>query len=60
MKINSRLLGILVLVLIFGGICLASALNLWHTAGSKRGFGAQKGHSRVINIPADIRVAEQE
>jgi hypothetical protein len=39
MKLNSKLLGIIVLAVIFGGISLSSALGYWNTEGSGGSHG---------------------
>jgi hypothetical protein len=39
MKLNSKLLGIIVLAVIFGGIAISSALGYWNTEGSGGGHG---------------------
>lgn len=43
MKMNSKLLGIIILVVIFGGIALSSALGWWQTEGGRQGSGAGQG-----------------
>ncbi len=48
MKMNSKLLGIIILVVIFGGIALSSALGWWNTensagGGNGQGSGASSG-----------------
>ncbi len=41
MKLNSKILGIIVLVVIFGGIALSSALGYWNTESTGGGgYGA--------------------
>lgn len=51
MKLNSWALGIIVVVLIFGGIGLTMAFNLWQTEGGTGGSGGAK-------IPTDITTGE--
>ena len=53
MKINNWLMGLLVLVLIFGGIGGSIAFNLWNTEGGGSGQGS--GDSRV---PVTFKVGE--
>lgn len=53
MKINNWLMGLLVLVLIFGGIGGSIAFNLWNTEGGGDGQGS--GDSRV---PVTFKVGE--
>ena len=64
MKINNWLMGLLVLVLIFGGIAGTMAFNLWNTEGGGGGKGRGGGRVPVtFNVgefageynPADIR-----
>lgn len=54
MKLNSKALAILVMVLMFGGIALSAALGWWNTANRAPGrFGA--GRAAGQSIPAEIR-----
>ncbi len=39
MKLNSKILGILILVVVFGGIAISSALGYWNTEGGGGGYG---------------------
>jgi hypothetical protein len=41
MKLNSKILGIIVLVVIFGGITAATVLGYWDTESSGRGGGTE-------------------
>jgi len=48
MKVNSKVLGIVVLVVIFGGIALSSALGWWQTeGGGGQGNGRGQGAGTV-------------
>jgi len=43
MRLNSKVVGIIVLVVMFGGILLTADLGWWQTAGSGRGAGNHDG-----------------
>lgn len=43
MKVNSKILGIIVLVVIFGGIAASAALGYWNTEGKGDSQGAGSG-----------------
>ena len=55
MKLNSWALGIIVVVLIFGGIGLTMAFNLWQTEGSRNPARYNTGEYAGEANPADIR-----
>lgn len=55
MKINSRLLGFLIVIILFGGIFTASALNLWRTESSKIPQKIIEGDFSGEYNPEDIR-----
>ena len=55
MKINNWLMGLLVLVLIFGGIGGSMAFNLWKTEGSRVPAKYGSGNFAGEYNPADIR-----
>ena len=55
MKINSRILGLIVLVFIFGGIGVTMALNLWQTEGGRAPAKFRGGEAAGEYNPADIR-----
>ncbi|MFC1917657.1 hypothetical protein ACFLXH_03290 [Chloroflexota bacterium] len=55
MKIQNRLLGLTVLIVIFGGIGLSMAFNLWHTESTKVPITFQEGEFTGEYNPADIR-----
>ncbi len=47
MKLNSKTLGILILVVLFGGIALSSALGYWNTERTGGGGYGQGGEAGV-------------
>jgi hypothetical protein len=47
MKVNSKLLGIIVLVTLFGGIALSSALGWWSTENTGGGQGGEGGDASL-------------
>jgi|GEM_PF-3254285 len=53
MKINNWLMGLIVLVVIFGGIAGTMAFNLWSTEGSGGGQGRGGGQ-----VPVTFKVGE--
>ncbi len=55
MKLKSNLLGALVLVILFGGIALTSALNLWTTETTKVPVVFDSGEAAGEYNPDDIR-----
>lgn len=56
MKINSKIVAISIILIVFGGIALAKAFGFWHTTGSKRGPRAiAKGASAGLADPKDIK-----
>ena len=55
MKINNRVLGIVVLVFIFGGIGITMAFNLWQTESSKVPIKFTTGEFEGVANPEDIR-----
>ena len=50
MKINSKILAIVILVTLFGGIALSSALGYWNTEGGGPGSGAASGEAESCLI----------
>jgi hypothetical protein len=54
-KINNLTLGIIVLVLIFGGIGITMAFNQWQTEGTKEPAKYTSGEFTGVANPADIR-----
>lgn len=55
MKIKSNTLGILVLIIVFGGIGLSSAMNLWITESTKVPDKFEEGVLTGEYDPADIK-----
>ena len=58
MKLNSKILGIIVLVVIFGGIALSSALGYWNTessCGGDLGDGTGSGSGTTETEAGSIR-----
>lgn len=55
MKIKARTLGILVTVIIFGGISLSSAMNLWITESTKEPDNIESGDYEGEYDPMDIK-----
>jgi hypothetical protein len=53
MRLNSKVVGIIVLVVMFGGIFLTIELNWWQTAGGGRGAGNHDGASET---PPEVTV----
>jgi hypothetical protein len=45
MKLNSKVVGIIVLVVMFGGIMATTALGWWQTEGGRRGNGPHGGNA---------------
>jgi hypothetical protein len=45
MRLNSKVVGIIVLVVMFGGILITTGLGWWHTEGGGRGAGNHNGAS---------------
>lgn len=43
MKLNSKILGIIILVVVFGGIAASSALGTWNTESTGGGQGGASG-----------------
>jgi hypothetical protein len=43
MRLNSKIVAIIVLVVIFGGIALTISLGWWQTGGMRRGNGNHNG-----------------
>ena len=53
MKLNSKILGMLVLVVVFGGIALSSALGYWNTestGGGGSGAGSETEAGEAVSI----------
>lgn len=55
MKIKSSTLGILILVIVFGGIGASSAMNLWITESTKVPDKIEEGQSAGEYDPTDIK-----
>jgi len=55
MKIKSNTLGILVLVILFGGIMTGSAMNMWITESTKTPDKIEEGASAGEYNPEDIK-----
>lgn len=55
MKIRSKTLGAILLVVLFGGIALSSALNLWNTTNTKEPARITSDENEGAYNPADIR-----
>ena len=55
MKIKAFSLSIIILVVMFGGITLTSALNLWQTTTTKQAATFKEGEFSGTANPADIR-----
>jgi hypothetical protein len=55
MKLNSKVLGLLVFVILFGGIALSAALGQWNTESTKVPAKFAAGEAAGEYIPGDIR-----
>lgn len=55
MKLNQKNVGILIVVMIFGGILASDALGLWRTESSKVPVKIQEGDFAGLSDPTDIR-----
>lgn len=55
MKIKSKVLAVIVLVIFFGGIALSVAFNLWETESTKTPEKITRGEFAGENDPSDIR-----
>jgi len=55
MKIRNLHLGIIVLIMVFGGVAVSAAMNLWATEGSKQPAKFKEGTFEGTANPADIR-----
>jgi hypothetical protein len=53
MRLNSKVVGIIVLVVMFGGILLTTDLGWWQTEGGGRGAG---NHDGVSETPPEVTV----
>lgn len=53
MRLNSKIVGVIVLVVIFGGILLTTDLGWWQTAGGGRGAG---NHDGASESPPEVTV----
>ena len=53
MRLNSKVVGIIVLVVMFGGILLTTDLGWWQTAGGGRGAG---NHDGAGETPPEVTV----
>ncbi len=57
MKLNSKILGVIILVVIFGGIALSSALGYWNTEGGGGGHG--RGSSETADGGGNGRQSDE-
>jgi len=58
MKIKNRHMGLIVLIVIFGGIAMTMAFNLWTTEGGNgNGSGSGQGTEGVL-VPVTFKVGE--
>lgn len=55
MKLNSKIVGVIIIIFLFGGIGIAKGLNLWHTETTKEPAKFKSGEFAGKNNPADIR-----
>lgn len=55
MKIKSKVLAVIVLVIFFGGIALSAAFNLWETESTRTPEKIKSGEFSGKNDPSDIR-----
>lgn len=55
MKLNSKVVAVILIVFLFGGIGIAKGLNLWHTESSKVPIKFEDGKFAGEYNPADIR-----
>lgn len=56
MKINSKIVAMSIILIVFGGIALAKVAGFWRTTGSGRGSRAiAKGVSAGLPNPQDIK-----
>ena len=55
MKLGSKALGIILVVILFGGITLSTALGYWQTKSTKQPIRFQEGEAAGEYNPADIR-----
>ncbi|MCM1990819.1 hypothetical protein [Oceanirhabdus seepicola] len=55
MKLNSKTIGIILIVILFGGISLSKGLNIWHTESTKVPVVFKEGEFEGEYNPADIR-----
>jgi hypothetical protein len=55
MKLNSKIVGIILIIFLFGGIGIAKGLNIWHTESSKEPVKFKEGEFAGQYNPADIR-----
>jgi hypothetical protein len=55
MRIRANVLGLLVVIVIFGGIAASSAIGVWNTTNSKVPAQINSGKYAGANDPADIR-----
>lgn len=53
MRLNSKVVGLIVLIVMFGGIYLTTELNWWQTAGGGRGAG---NHDGAGESPPEVTV----
>ncbi|PKM88836.1 MAG: hypothetical protein CVU87_06560 [Firmicutes bacterium HGW-Firmicutes-12] len=55
MRIRANVLGILVVIVIFGGIAMTSVIGLWNTTNTKVPAQISSGKYAGVSDPADIR-----
>lgn len=55
MKIKSKILAVIVVVVFFGGIALSAAFNLWETESTRTPSKIKSGEFSGKNDPSDIR-----
>jgi len=55
MKLNSKIIGVILIIVLFGGIGISKGLNLWHTETTKEPAKFKSGEFAGKNDPADIR-----
>jgi len=55
MKLNSKIIGVILIMVLFGGIGISKGLNLWHTETTKEPAKFKSGEFAGKNDPADIR-----
>jgi hypothetical protein len=51
MKMNSKMVGFVILLVIFGGILMLTTLGWWQTTGGGRGNGSHGGNANSGSVP---------